>query len=214
MQRVFPLGDDRQCCVKLLELLMCKRPAKFRTCGPLYLRPLKKKQPPLWYTEQRVGESKIKEFMKTIAKKAGLDNSCKRFTNHSVRKTLVRKLQKGGVPNDKITAITGHKSEKSIAEYADIDLEDHRRSSLLISHNAAAPHPTVSHSSPYNQPAPLNGHPTLQPIHQGFNPPTFMFNGCTVNITCTSTNTIDIMHPIICPSRKRNRAFTDDSYED
>ena len=102
MQRVFPSGDDR-CCVKLLEqlLLTCKRPAKFRTCGPLYLRPLKKNQPALWYTEQQVGESKIKEFMKTIAKKAGLDNSGKRFTNHSVRKTLVRKLQKGGVPNDK-----------------------------------------------------------------------------------------------------------------
>ena len=214
MQRVFPSGDDRRCCVKLLELLMCKRPAKFRTCGLLYLRPLKKKQPPLWYTEQRVGESKIKEFMKTIAKKAGLDNSGKRFTNHSVRKTLVRKLQKGGVPNDKITAITGHKSEQSIAEYADTDLEDHRRISLLISHNAAAPHPTVPHSSPYNQPAPLNGHPTLQPIHQGVNPPTFMFNGCTLNITCTSTNTMDIMHPTTCPSRKRNRAFIDDSDED
>ena len=89
--------------------------------------------------------------MKTIAKKAGLDNSGKRFTNHSVRKTLVRKLQKGG--NDKITAITGHKSEQSIAEYADTDLEDHRRISLLISHNAAPPQPTVPHSSPYNQPA-------------------------------------------------------------
>ena len=118
---------------------MYKRPAKFRTCGPLYLRPLKKPQPALWYSEQPVGKSKIKEFMKTIAKKAGLDNSGKRFTNHSIRKTLVRKLQKGGVSNDKITAITGHKSEQSIAQYADTDLEDHRKISLLISHNAAAP---------------------------------------------------------------------------
>ena len=33
-QRVFPSEDDR-CCVKLLELQMCKHPAKFRTCGPL-----------------------------------------------------------------------------------------------------------------------------------------------------------------------------------
>ena len=131
-----------------------------------------KPQPGLWYTEQPVGENKIKEFIKTIAKKAGLDNSGKRFTNHSVRKTLVHKLQKGGVPNDKITAITGHKSEQSIAEYADTDLEDHRRISLLISYNAAAPHPPIPHSSPYNQPAPLsilNGHQPLQPIHHGIN---------------------------------------------
>ena len=169
MQWVFPSGDD-QCCVKLLELQMCKGPAKFHKCGPLYWRPPKKLQPALWYTEQPVGESKIKEFMKTIAKKAGLDNSGKRFTNHSVQKTQVRKLQKGGEPNDKITAITGRKSEQSIAEYPDTDIEDHRRISLLISHNAAASQPTVPHSSPYNQPAPLsilNGHQPLQPIQQG-----------------------------------------------
>ena len=193
--------------MKLLELQMCKRPAKFRTCGPLYLRPLKKPQPALWYSEQPVGESKIKEFMKTIAKKAGLDNSGKRFTNHSVRKTLVRKLQKGGVSNDKITAITGHKSEQSIAQYADTDLEDHRKISLLISHNAAAPQATVP------QPAPLGRQP-LQPVQQGVNPPTFMFNGCTVNITCTNTNSMDITHPTTSLSRKRNRAFIDDSDED
>ena len=63
-----PSGDDR-CCVKLLELLMCKCPAKFGTCGPLYLRPLKKTQAALWYTEQAVGESKIKKF---IAKRLAL----------------------------------------------------------------------------------------------------------------------------------------------
>ena len=39
MQWVFVSGYDR-CCVKLLELQVCKRPAKFRICGPLYLRPL------------------------------------------------------------------------------------------------------------------------------------------------------------------------------
>ena len=136
--------------------------------------------------------------MKTIAKKAGLDNSGKRFTNQSIRKTLVRKLQKGGVSNDKITAITGHKSEQSIAQYADTDLEDHRKISLLISHNAAAPQPTVPHSSKYRQPTPLsflNGRQPLQPIQQVVNSPMFIFSGCTVNITCTSTNTMDIMHP-------------------
>ena len=78
-QRVFPSGDNR-CCVKLLELQMCERPAKFRTCGPLYLRPLKKPQPALWYSEQPVGESKIKEFMKMIAKRLALTTvHCKLF---------------------------------------------------------------------------------------------------------------------------------------
>ena len=82
MQQVFLSGDDRYC-VKSLELQMCKHPAKFCTCGPLYLRPPKKTSA---NTEQPVGESKIKEFMKIISKKAGLDNSGKRFTNHQCTK--------------------------------------------------------------------------------------------------------------------------------
>ena len=86
---------------------------------------------------------------------------------------------------DKITAITGHKSEQNIAQYADTDLEDHRKISLLISHNAAGPQATIPHCSPHNQSAPLSflsGRQPLQPIQQGVNPPTFTFNGCTINI--------------------------------
>ena len=58
-----------------------------------------------------------------MQKNPGPDNSGKRFTNHILQKTLVRKLQKGGVPNDKITAITGRKSERRIGEYVDPDLK-------------------------------------------------------------------------------------------
>ena len=39
-------------------------------------------------------------------------------------------------------------------------------------------------------------------------------SGCTVDINYTHTNTMDIMHPSTCPSRKRNQAFIDDSDED
>ena len=71
--------------------------------------------------------------MKEIAKCAGLEATNKRFTNHSVRKTTVRKLQKGGVSNDKITAITGHKNEQSLREYTDTDLDDHYKMSAPLS---------------------------------------------------------------------------------
>ena len=50
----------------------------------------------------------------------------KRFTNYSVRKTYIAKGRCA------ITAITGHNSEQSIAEYADSDLEDHQKISLLM----------------------------------------------------------------------------------
>ncbi len=103
-QRAFPAGA-KTCPVKLLLLLISKRPPQLSTSGRLYLRPLKKPRSSLWYSTQPVGESKLKEYMK---KKAGISETGKRFTNHSVCKTLVRKLQKSGVSNDKITTITGH----------------------------------------------------------------------------------------------------------
>ena len=134
-------------------------------------------------------------------------------TNHSVRKTLVRKLQKGGVSNDKITAITGHKNEQSISDYADTDLEDHQKISLLISKTDALQNPQLPELPASTQPAPLpfmNARQPLQPLQQGVHPPTFVFYDCTVNITCTSTNTMDITQPTNCPSLKRKvRAFID-----
>jgi len=68
--------------------------------------------------------------MKRIATMGGLK---KHFTNHSVRKTTARKLQKAGMSNDKIISITGHKTEQRIKAYVDTDLEDHRYISTLLS---------------------------------------------------------------------------------
>ena len=55
----------------------------------------------------------------------GIDITKKHFTNHSVWKTTIRKLQKAGVSNDKIIAITGHQAEQSIKANVDTDEEDH-----------------------------------------------------------------------------------------
>ena len=108
-QKLFP-SNTEHCLVKLFELLISKRPADLRIHGPLYLTPLRKPYRCVWYSVQPVGESKI---MKTMASLAGIDKSGKRYTNHSVRKTTtVWKLQKARVSNDKIAAITGHKSEQ------------------------------------------------------------------------------------------------------
>ena len=125
---------------------------------------------------------------------------------------VVRKLQKG-VSNGKITAITGHKNEQSISDYADTDLEDHKNISFLISKTDALQNPQLLELSTNSQPAHLpfmNASLPLQPLQRGVHPPTFVFNDCTVNITCTSTNTMDIIQPTNCPSRKRKvRAFID-----
>ena len=55
----------------------------------------------------------------------------------NVQKTTVTKLQKAGVSNDKIRAITGHKREESIKYYTDTDLEEQRNIGRKISRVAS-----------------------------------------------------------------------------
>ena len=54
-QKLFASNTER-CPVKLFELLISKRPADLHTCGPLYLTPLRKPRPCVWYSVQPVGE--------------------------------------------------------------------------------------------------------------------------------------------------------------
>ena len=77
----------------------------------------------IYEPEVITGINKIDGFVKNIATMEGLDITKKHFTNHSVRKSTVRKLQKAGVSNDRIIAITGHKTEQSIKVHMDTDLE-------------------------------------------------------------------------------------------
>ena len=73
--------------------------------------------------------------MKDMTKQSGLSNSNKCYTNHSIRKTMVHKLQKACFSNDKIASISDHKSEQSLRDYSDIDMEDHQQISHTLSYN-------------------------------------------------------------------------------
>ena len=131
-QRLYYQGHD-QCPVKLLELLISKRPDELKNSGPLYLKPLDTPINEVWYTTQPVGMHTIDTYMKYIAMQGGLDLTNKKFTNHSVRKTTVHKLQKAGVSNDKIAAITGHRNEQSLRAYSNADSDDHQGISGILS---------------------------------------------------------------------------------
>ena len=67
----------------------------------------------MWYSVERLGTNQIASFMNEIKWSAKLDMS-KCITNHSVRKTMVKKLKNAGVSNAEIIAITGNKSEDSL----------------------------------------------------------------------------------------------------
>ena len=78
----------------------------------------------VWYTTMPVGTNTISTFMQAIAK-AGLEQTGKRLTKHSVRKTTIRKMKRHGVTNTNIVAITGHRNEQSLQEYVEMQNTEH-----------------------------------------------------------------------------------------
>ena len=173
-QRMFAIGGDK-CPVEIFQKLLNKRPESLKSSGPLYLTPLQDFQgQDVWYSQQRMGINKINSFMKDMAKHSGLSTSKKRYTNHSVRKTMVHKLQKAGFSNDKIASISGHKSEQSLRDYSEIDMEDHRQISHTLSYNTKSECQKLS-----NQ---IHSEVELCSV-QSTSLPMYNFTNCTVHIT-------------------------------
>ena len=59
-------------------------------------------------------------------------------TQISLWRVTVQKLRKAGVSSREIIAITGHKTEESLKDYDDIDHDDHRRLSEILSGSKGA----------------------------------------------------------------------------
>ena len=70
-QRMYVVGGPR-CPVMLLEMMLSKRPDELKLSGPLYLTPLQKPKPNVWYSKQPVGIHTVNGFMKAIADTGGL----------------------------------------------------------------------------------------------------------------------------------------------
>ena len=83
--------------------------------------------------------------MKSIVANTILENSDKKFTNHSARKTVVSKLKKANVERSGIVKVTGHKTIQSLDDYDEANEEEQRQLSYAISgRNNFNPQPTVS----------------------------------------------------------------------
>ncbi len=76
----------------------------------LYKYPLsnKKLTGKTWYADKPVGVNSLKKIVGTLAKEAGLVGH---FTNHSLRATAATQMYNGGVNEQVIKEITGHKSD-------------------------------------------------------------------------------------------------------
>ena len=62
----------------------------------------------------------------------------KGLTNHSARKTLVKKLKAANQPRSAIIGVTGHTNERSLADYEEGDENEQRLISSIISSGGQA----------------------------------------------------------------------------
>ena len=150
-------------------------------------------------------------YMKSVANAAGLDATEKKLTNHSLRKTTMRKLRKQGIPNSDIAAIARHRNVQSLQQYAEMEQKYHaqtRVSRVLSSgHQCAVTRPPLHDCNP-NVPVTPSYATSIVP-HQ------YNFSNCTVFFgnTQASSTSRQYQVPVVTP-RKRPRAYIIDSDED
>ena len=112
--KIFSTNTSR-CLVNIFKFYLSKRPTQLRSSGPLCLNIIHKPVSNLlWYKNLPMDQQTI---MKRMIENSSLRNSNKNLTNHSARKTLVKKLRQNYIPKSEIIGITGHSPEASLDAY-------------------------------------------------------------------------------------------------
>ena len=137
--KMFATGE-RRCPVAFLKKYLSKRPAELKTAGPVYLSVIDKPQTSVWYKKVPMGKNTINNIMKTMKENSPLKDVCqdKKLTNHSARKTVVKKLKTSGIPKCEIKNITGHSSEQGLDDYDSDDENEQRIMSNIIDNSTNA----------------------------------------------------------------------------
>ena len=132
LPKMFATGDER-CPVAIFKEFLWRRPPQLRTTGPLYLSCVSNLSSQVWYKRQPMGENKINGMMKSVIEGTSLEVSSKSFSNHSTRRTVVKKLKTAGLEPSSIVKVTGHRNEKSLDDYDKGDETEQRQLSHTIS---------------------------------------------------------------------------------
>ena len=90
-------------------------------------------------------------MMKNIVKSTPVALSGKKLTNHSARKTLVKKLRTANVERQSIIQVTGHASEQSLQDYNKGTEQEQQVLSSIINNNPQQPLKAKSDRGPQLQ---------------------------------------------------------------
>ena len=121
-----------------------------------------------------------------------LNNSGKKLTNHSARRTVINKMRRNNIPKSDIIAVTGHRTEAGLDAYdsGDEDQQFHLSRAIdnLPASKSIAPPQRVQRRIAPNDPRVLNTNFSLIPSFAPPAPSPFQFFNCTVNIQQNSND--------------------------
>ncbi|KAL9954446.1 hypothetical protein ACROYT_G041987 [Oculina patagonica] len=132
LPKMFATGGQR-CPVELLKQYLSRRPQELREKGFFYLAIIENPKTNVWYKKQRLGFNSIDNMMRSVVKNTPIEKSKKRLTNHSARKTVVKKLTAASVERQSIIHVTGQVSEKSLNDYDEGSEKEQQQLANIIS---------------------------------------------------------------------------------
>ena len=103
--------------------------------APFYLTINDRRKPNdnVWYLDRPLGKNEIGKFLKDAFAAAKLDDTNKKVSNHSVRKTSVGRLLEADVQPNFVAQLSGHKNLKSLDSYHSASLKRQREMSAILS---------------------------------------------------------------------------------
>ena len=107
-----------------------KRPSEMKKSGLFFLTVIDKPVSSVWYKKTPVGKNTLNTIMNNMKENLPLTDLFpkKNLTNHSARKTVVKKLKSSGMPKCEIKNITGH---ASVQGHDDYDSGDEREQQII-----------------------------------------------------------------------------------
>lgn len=162
--------------------------------GPFYLSVIENPTSSTWYKKTPMGKNTINGIMKNMKENSPLVDLCpdKKLTNHSARKTVVKKLKSCGVPKSEIKNITGHTTEQGLDDYDSGDEREQHAISNIIDFTRASPRKVLSKLQP-NQ---LFTATTPVPAHQ--HEVVYNFNNCNVTLNVAGNNSSHSSQSGVC----------------
>ena len=179
--KMFATGNEERCPVMLFKVYLEKRPDEMKSTGPFYLSVIDKPVSNVWFKKTPMGKNTIDSIMKKMKLNSPLIDLCpeKRITNHSARKTVVKKLKSSGIPKCEIKNITGHTSAQGLDDYDSGDEREQQMISNIIDNSGPATSRGVLSQL---HPARSSAFPSSAPGH------VYNFNNCSVTLNIAGDN--------------------------